>query len=171
MSKTETVFVLMGSNLGDRARNLSLALNKLQELPGLEVVATSAIYISAAVDMPEGAPSFMNQVVKTEFQYLPSELLSGLELIEKNLGRTGKGLKEPRPIDLDILLFGDQIVETETLSVPHRELLNRHFALVPLLQIDPNIIHPVTKSPIADFLDSEKAAEVVVYQDHVARCF
>lgn len=168
---TETVFVLMGSNLGDRARNLSLALDKLEEMPGLEIVATSAVYISEAAGMAEGVPSFMNQVVKAEFQYLPSELLSSLELIEKKLGRTGKGIMEPRPIDLDILLFGDQVIETDTLSIPHRELLNRPFAMVPLLQIDPGIVHPVTGRPVAEFLDPADSAEVVIYKDHVARCF
>ena len=92
-----------------------------------------------------------------------------MELVEKNLGRTGKGKKEPRTIDLDILLFGDAIIETEELSIPHRELLNRPFAMVPLLEIDPDIVHPVTKKPIAQFLNEKDANEIILYKEHVAR--
>jgi 2-amino-4-hydroxy-6-hydroxymethyldihydropteridine diphosphokinase len=163
------VYILMGSNLGDRPRNLAAALTKIESMPGFEVVATSSIYVSEAVDMEGESPGFLNQVVKGEYQYLPSELLTNLELIEKNLGRTGKGKKLPRTIDLDILLFGDQIIETDTLSVPHQELLKRPFAMVPLLQIDPELVHPVTGTPVAEFLEESAAESIVLYEDHVAR--
>lgn len=165
----ETVYILTGSNVSDREKNLSAALAKLEEVPGLEIVAVSGIYISEAEQMEGDNPSFMNQVVMGDYQYLPNELLDALELIEKMLGRTGKGKKLPRTIDLDILLFGDQIVETEQLSIPHRQLLNRPFAIVPLLEIEPNLIHPVVKRPIAEFLTDEQRQKVLLYKDHVAR--
>ncbi len=169
MSMAETVYILMGSNIGDREKNLQTALAKLELISGLEIIATSAIYVSEARDMEGENPSFMNQVVMAEFQFRPQGLLSELELIEKNMGRTGKGQKLPRTIDLDILLFGEQIIETATLSIPHRELLNRPFAMVPLLQIMPDIIHPVTKTPIADFVSEQDEQEVILYKEHVAR--
>ncbi|MFH2048193.1 MAG: 2-amino-4-hydroxy-6-hydroxymethyldihydropteridine diphosphokinase [bacterium] len=162
-------YILLGSNLGDREKNLTKAQTKLEAVSGLEIVASSAIYISEPHQMEGENPSFMNQVIKIEYQYLPNELLNALELVEKNLGRTGKGKKEPRTIDLDILLFGDAIIETDELSIPHRELLNRPFAMVPLLEIDPDIVHPVTKEPIAQFLNEEDANEIILYKEHVAR--
>ncbi len=165
----ETVCILIGSNVSDREKNLSAALGKLETVPGLEIVAVSGIYVSEAEEMESDSPSFMNQVVMADYQYLPSELLDALELIEKKLGRTGKGKKQPRTIDLDILLFGDCIIETERLSVPHRQLLNRPFAMVPLLQIDPDIIHPVVRRPIAEFLTDDQRQKVLLYKDHVAR--
>ena len=164
-----TTYILIGSNLGDRNKNLKTAAERLEAVPGLEVIALSGVYISEAQDMEGENPSFMNQVVKADYQFLPSELLNALELIEKNLGRTGKGKKEPRPIDLDILLFGEEIIETETLSIPHRKLLNRPFAMVPLLEIDPDIVHPVTREPVAKFLSEEARRDIILYKDQVAR--
>ena len=165
----ETIYILMGSNIGDREKNLIAARTKLEAMEGFEIVAVSGVYISEAKGMGKDIPAMMNQVVMADYQYSPNELLGTLELIEKNLGRTGKGQKLPRTIDLDILLFGNQIIETERLSVPHRELLNRPFAMVPLLEVEPNIIHPVTKKPVAEFLSSEASREVLLYKDHVAR--
>ncbi|HOP07751.1 MAG TPA: 2-amino-4-hydroxy-6-hydroxymethyldihydropteridine diphosphokinase [candidate division Zixibacteria bacterium] len=167
----ETVYILAGSNMGDREKNLHTALDKLKRLEGLEVVAVSGIYVSEAVDMDDEAPAFMNQVIMGDYQYKTTELLNALESIEKQLGRTGKGEKKSRTIDLDILLFGQQVIETDRLSVPHRELLNRPFAMVPLLQIDPDIVHPVTGTAVAEFLTEEGRQSVMLYKDHVARDF
>ncbi|HWR83420.1 MAG TPA: 2-amino-4-hydroxy-6-hydroxymethyldihydropteridine diphosphokinase [Candidatus Deferrimicrobium sp.] len=166
---SETVYILMGSNMGDRDKNLSAALAQLEMLPGLEVVAVSGIYISEAEEMPPDSPAFLNQVVACDYAYLPGELLNALEAIEKTLGRTGKGQRQPRTIDLDILLFGERIVETERLSIPHPKLLNRPFAMVPLLQIEPGVVHPVTKSPVAEFLTDRQRRQVLLYKEYVTR--
>jgi len=165
----ETVFLLLGSNIGDREKSLEKALVRLEEIDGLEIVATSAIYVSEAEDMPPGSPSFLNQVVMADYKYLPHELLNAVEMIEKSLGRSGKGQKKPRTIDIDILLFGQEIIETDCLSIPHRELLNRPFAMVPLLQVEPDIVHPVTERPVSEFLTDEDRQKVILYKDHVAR--
>lgn len=164
-----TTYILLGSNLGDRHKNLKTAVDKLETVPGLEVIALSGVYISEAQEMEGENPSFLNLVAKVDYQFLSGELLNELELIEKSLGRSGKGKKEPRPIDLDILLFGEEIIETDTLSVPHRQLLNRPFAMVPLLEIDPDLVHPVTKTPVAQFLSDEDRRNVILYKDQVAR--
>lgn len=166
---TETVYILMGSNLGDRQQCLASALARMESLPGLEVIATSGIYLSEAEGMGDDCPPFMNQVVKGEYRYRPSELLRALEVIEKSLGRTGKGRCQPRTIDLDILMFGNDIIETERLRIPHPELLNRPFAMVPLLQIDPDVTHPETGRPVAEYLTDADREQVVVYKDHVPR--
>jgi len=167
----ETVYILAGSNIGDREKNLQTAVEIIRQMEGMELIAVSGVYVSEAVDMDEGAPAFMNLVVMGDYQYKPTELLNSLELIEKKLGRTGKGAKESRTIDLDLLLFGEQVIETDRLSVPHRELLNRPFAMVPLLQIEPDIIHPVTGTPVAEFLTEKGRQSVMLYKDHVARDF
>ncbi|KAA3635486.1 MAG: 2-amino-4-hydroxy-6-hydroxymethyldihydropteridine diphosphokinase, partial [Calditrichaeota bacterium] len=76
---------------------------------------------------------------------------------------------KPRPIDLDILLFGEQMIKSENLIIPHKELLNRAFAMIPLLQITPEIVHPEAKRAIADFVREADKSKVVLYKDHVAR--
>ncbi len=165
----ETVYILLGSNSGDRERNLKNALSRLRDVEGFEIVASSGIYISEAVEMVGENPDFMNQVVMGDFQFRPNELLADLETIELKMGRTEKGEKKARSIDLDILLFGDEIIETDNLSIPHRELLKRPFAMVPLLQITPDIEHPVTKKLISEFLSAGEAKKILLFKDHVAR--
>ena len=165
----ETVYISLGSNMGDREKNLTNALTALESVPGMEIVATSGIYVTEAQDMEADSPDFMNQVVKADYSFLPAELLNALESIETKLGRTGKGQNKPRVIDLDILLFGDQIIETERLSIPHRKMLSRPFVMVPLLQIDPELEHPVMKEPIADYLTDKDREKAILYKDHVAR--
>ena len=165
----ETVYILIGSNMGDREKNLIVALDKMETIPGLEIVASSGIYISEAQGMEGENPSFMNQVIMGDYLYRPGELLNELENIEKVMGRTDKGKLKPRNIDLDILLFGQQKIETPTLSIPHPRLLKRPFAMIPLLQITPDLIHPVTDKPVASYLKKKDNDNVVLYKDHVAR--
>lgn len=165
----ETTYILIGSNLSDREKNLGTAITAMESIPGLELVATSAIYVSDAKDMIEDSPSFLNQVAMADYEYRPQELLQALEAIETKMGRTGKGERLPRVIDLDILLFGEQIIETEELCIPHPQLLNRSFAMLPLLQISPEIVHPVWEEPVSNFLTRDDRASVILYKDHVAR--
>ena len=166
---TETVYILLGSNVGDREKYLETALERLESLEGLEITASSGIYISEAKDMQGENPSFLNQVVKADWWYKANELLHAMEKIERDLGRAEKGKKQPRTIDIDLLLFGEQIIDTEYLRVPHEHLLSRPFAMVPLLQIDPQLRHPAGKRPIAEFLSDEDRKTVMLYKDHVAR--
>jgi len=166
---TRTVFLLLGSNAGDRERHLEAALNRVQELEGMEVTAASGIYVSEAQDMPDDSPSFLNQVVRGDYQYRPLELLHALEAIERELGRTDKGRNRPRTIDIDILLFGEEIIDEPTLNIPHPEILNRPFVMVPLLEIDPELRHPSGQRPIGEFLTEEDRGAVVLYKDYVAR--
>jgi 7,8-dihydro-6-hydroxymethylpterin-pyrophosphokinase len=85
------------------------------------------------------------------------------------MGRTDKGQKKARTIDMDILLFGDEIIDSERLTIPHKELTNRPFALIPLVQISPKIIHPVSKKPLSEYLTKDDYNKLILYKDHVAR--
>lgn len=162
----ETVFLLLGSNLGDRENYLTRARVSLAELEGFELLAVSSIYLTEAVGMPPDTPSFMNQVVKGEYYYPAHELLHACENIESLLGRTGKGMMQPRTIDLDILLFGDNVIESDVLVVPHPRLLERAFALVPLLELDGEAVHPISRRRLAEYLNAEDRDSVVLFKEH-----
>lgn len=165
----ETVYILLGSNVGDREKYLQQALDKMAAIEGLEIIASSSIYNTEAQDMFGENPPFLNQVVMAEYQYLPMELLDQLEKIEKELDRDKKGRRQPRTIDLDILLFGEQEIHHERLSIPHKELCKRPFALIPLLQITPDAIHPVKQKPLSEYVKKSDEKKVILYKDHVAR--
>lgn len=165
----EPVYLLLGSNLGDRESFLDRARVMLAELEGFELTAASSIYLSEAVDMAPGSPAFMNQVVKGDYQYTPHELLHACERLETALGRDGKGSLQSRTIDIDILFFGSEIIDSPVLAVPHPRLATRPFALIPLLEIDPHLQHPASKQLVADYLKPEDRDSVVVYREYVAR--
>jgi 2-amino-4-hydroxy-6-hydroxymethyldihydropteridine diphosphokinase len=165
----ETVYLLLGSNIGDREQNLYSAVSKLEHLEGLEIIAISGIYLSEPMGVKGHQPTFMNQVVKAEYSFTPSELLHALERIEIELGRTDKGKKLPRTIDLDILLFGERVINQPDLVIPHSQLLKRPFALIPLLEIDPTHVHPVTKKELNVYITEKDKELVILFKDHVAR--
>jgi 2-amino-4-hydroxy-6-hydroxymethyldihydropteridine diphosphokinase len=166
---SSTIFLALGSNLGDRENNLLKAYEAIAAMEGFELLADSPLYLNPAAEMGATAPDFLNMVIKGEYIYRPLELLNEIEKIEKKLGRGGKGQKKPRPIDIDILLFGKEIIETERLSVPHRKLTERAFFLVPLLQIDPEAVHPVTKEKIATYLNEKDKGKLIIYKEHIER--
>jgi 2-amino-4-hydroxy-6-hydroxymethyldihydropteridine diphosphokinase len=144
-------------------------VSRLEQLEGLELTAVSAIYSTRPVDMPDDSPEFFNLVVKGDYEYAPGELLRAMEDIERELGREEKGENLPRTMDLDLLLFGDREINTDNLIVPHPQLLKRAFVLIPLLQIDPEAVHPASGKPLADFVTTGGRATVKLYKDHVAR--
>ncbi len=162
---SHTVYLSLGSNLGDRETNICRALRMISDMEGFEMIAQSAIYITEPIDMEDDTPQFMNMVVKGQFKYTPVELLSNLQKIETRLGRTEKGNYKPRAIDIDILLFGDNIIDTDRLTVPHKKMTERGFVLVPLLQIEPDIIHPATDERFDSYLTEEYRNSVILYKD------
>jgi 2-amino-4-hydroxy-6-hydroxymethyldihydropteridine diphosphokinase len=164
-----TAYLLLGSNLGDREHYLAAAREALEVVEGLEIVAASAVYVSEAQEMAPGSPSFLNQVMAADYRFNASELYAALERIERALDRTTKGDMRPRTIDLDILLFGTQIIATDRLRVPHPKLLKRSFALIPLAEIDPEIVHPATGRAISEYITEAMQSQVMVYRDYVAR--
>lgn len=162
---SNTVYLSLGSNLGDREKNLLKAIGKISTMEGFEIISNSPIYVNPAVEMQKDAPGFFNMIIKGEFAFRPAELLTGIEKIETKLGRTNKGENKPRTIDIDIILFGDEIVETDQLTIPHRKMTQRAFVLAPLLQIDPDITHPVTKEKIEIYLKDQDLENFVIFKE------
>jgi 2-amino-4-hydroxy-6-hydroxymethyldihydropteridine diphosphokinase len=141
MSVPETVYLSLGSNLGDRAATLGAAVAELQSAG--RVLAVSAFYETQPVDVPD-QPWFLNCVAAIETAKSPRELLSLVLNIEAGMGRVRMREKGPRIIDIDIVLFGDQVIDEPGLTIPHPALPQRRFVLEPLVEIAPEARHPVT---------------------------
>jgi 2-amino-4-hydroxy-6-hydroxymethyldihydropteridine diphosphokinase len=169
MPSPETVYIGLGSNLGDRETFLRQAVERMSDLDGAELAAVSPLYLTQPRDMAPGAPPFLNQVVKIEYSYSPEKLLEALRDIETEFGRTTKGDFKSRTLDLDILLFGDRIVKSADLEIPHPRLEARPFVLIPLLDIEPHLIHPATGCRLSDLVARQDCQDVELYRDHIAR--
>ena len=144
-------YIALGSNLGDRAGNLLLAVRSLIEASFI-VHRLSAIYETEPVEIDTDKP-FLNMVAEIRVTNVsPSQMMARLLRIEYLLGRTDKSLKKPRTVDLDILFFGDTQMESEFLTLPHPRLHLRRFVLKPLAKIAPNFVHPGLQMEIADIL-------------------
>ncbi len=143
------VYLSLGSNLGDRKQNLANAIARL-EAEGVRLTAKSSLYETEPQDVRE-QPWFLNMVVACETNYFPLQLLAATQRIEGELGRRRAGVvrRGPRSIDIDILLFGDSAINTPRLVVPHPRMLERRFVLEPLLEIAPDLRHPITKELIS----------------------
>lgn len=157
------VFLITGSNLENRKMNLDLAVKELREHPKIEVLDGSSIYETEPYGVKE-QPWFLNQAVKIKTELSPFELMDFLKKTEVKLGRVETFRLGPRIIDLDILLYDDLILESENLIIPHSQMQQRRFVLVPLAEIAPNLIHPVSKKSIKRILEQlEDKAEVRLY--------
>lgn len=144
-------YLLIGGNMGNREEQLMAAKEAIEEQSG-RLVQASAIYETAAWGQKEQA-SFLNQALKLKTPLHPEQLLKTLLSIEENLGRKRELLYGPRLIDIDILLFNDAVVQKENLVIPHPQLHNRRFALTPLAEIAPDLVHPVLTKSIQQLLD------------------
>ena len=146
------IYLSLGSNVGDRAKNLATAIASLKEA-GVRVLKFSSIYETEPVDYME-QDWFLNCVVEGETELSAMELLQELRGIEARMGSKKAFAKGPRLIDLDILLFGDESIDSEELVVPHPRMTKRRFVLVPLAEIAPQLKHPAWTKTV-----SELAAE------------
>jgi len=143
------VILALGSNLGDRCANLRQALEEISAQVSID--KTSSIYETPPWGYIE-QPVFLNQVLSGWTSLNPTELLDFLKGIERKMGRVKNFKNGPRLIDIDILLFGEQIVDTEILVIPHPRMLERGFVLLPLSEIEPDLIIPGSNNNVADFL-------------------
>ena len=141
------VYLSLGSNVGDRAANLNTAIDHLREL-GV-VVAISSFYETEPVEFT-AQPWFLNCAVALDTEKTPRQLLAGILDIEQQLGRRRGQKKGPRIIDLDILLFGNSIVDDPGLTIPHPAMHERRFVLEPLAEIAPDALHPVLQQTIRE---------------------
>ncbi len=147
-----TAYIGLGSNLGDRAGNLLLAVRGLLEASFL-VFKLSAVYETEAVEVEDHAP-YLNMVAEIRVSGVsPSQMMARMLRIEYLLGRRDKNLKKPRTVDLDLLLFGDVEYKTEFLTIPHPRLHERRFVLAPLAEIAPHLVHPATATTIQELLE------------------
>ncbi len=135
------VFLSLGSNLGDRLAYLRAAVAALGRGPGMGLVGTSKVYETAPVEVEEEQPEYLNCVVELECGIPAIELLRYCQGVEAALGRESKGEKAPRTVDVDVLLFGEEVVEGPDLRVPHRGV-TRAFNLVGLADLDPGLYIP-----------------------------
>ncbi len=167
---SSTAYIGLGTNLGDRATNLRRAIELIDELPGTRITRHSSVYESE----PHGRARnwFINSVIEIHTELDPLELLKALQKIETAMGRKkpakgdGGGKKAvdrsvSRIIDLDILLYGNQIVDARKLKVPHPELPNRKFVLLPLSELAPAYLHPVSGVTISELTVACKDAKKV----------
>jgi 2-amino-4-hydroxy-6-hydroxymethyldihydropteridine diphosphokinase len=135
-------YVGLGANLGDREATLRRALDLLAEEPGIEVVSTSELRETDPVGVVD-QPRFLNGAVALETSLSVRELLDALLRVERILGRVREGPRwGPRTVDLDLLLYGDEVVDEPGLHVPHPRLHERRFALEPLAELDPALVVP-----------------------------
>lgn len=163
----EDVFIGIGSNVGDRLENLSWAAKRLLASPKVELIKGSSVYETEPVGMEE-QPWFLNSVLWIKTEMAPMELLMRLLEIEREMGRVREVRFGPRPIDLDILVFGRLIVRDEALEIPHPRMHQRRFVLEPLAEIAPQLVHPAIGVTVVDLLarldDSKKVFKVAPWE-------
>jgi 2-amino-4-hydroxy-6-hydroxymethyldihydropteridine diphosphokinase len=153
MSSDSRLFVGLGSNVGDRAGNLLLAVRGMMDA-GLKITRLSSIYETEPVDMID-QPSFLNMIAEARAPHFsPEQVLARLLRIEYALGRRREIARGPRTIDLDLLLYGDEVCSTEFLILPHPRLHLRRFVLTPLAELAPQLSHPTLHHTIGELLSA-----------------
>jgi 2-amino-4-hydroxy-6-hydroxymethyldihydropteridine diphosphokinase len=153
----QSVYIGLGSNLGDRVKNLKDAIAALN--PGVRLMKCSPVYETLPWGYQE-QPVFLNQVILGTTEMSPEDLLHHLKGIEHHLGRVATFQYGPRLIDLDILLYADQVIDLPGLKIPHPYLEQRAFVLVPLVQLAPDLVHPVLNRTLKELLDQIDASGV-----------
>jgi len=162
----KTVYIALGSNLGDRAAMIDRAMEAMKAA-GVHVLRRSSLYDTEPVDAPP-QPWFLNAVAEAETQLTPQQLLHALLKIERDMGRRRTAIRAPRTpptpriIDLDILLYGSAVIHTPELEVPHPRLPFRRFVLVPLAELVPSLRHPALHKSMAELLaDAPDSGQVL----------
>ena len=139
----ETVYIGLGSNLGDRVANLRAAINAIQHLG--DSIEISTVYETEPFGVDENQPKYLNMVVVIRTNLIPTDLLSEFLDIERAHGRTRNHPNESRTLDIDILMYGDRVLDTPELVLPHPRMHERAFVMLPLSEIAPQAVHPTLK--------------------------
>ena len=146
----KTVYLGLGSNIGDREEHLRAAVERLAA-GDLRIVRVSPVYETEPLEMT-AQRWFLNQVAEAETSLFPKQLLARVGRIERTLGRVRGAPNGPRTIDIDILLYASAVVRTAELEIPHPRMANRRFVLAPLADLCPELRHPVTHRTVAEML-------------------
>jgi len=155
-----TIFLSLGSNLGDREANLRAALQGLD--PAVRILERSAVYETPPWGYQQ-QPVFLNQVVKAETDLSPMDLLNTIKVLEAEMGRESTVRFGPRLIDIDILFYDALIIEQPNLTIPHPRLQGRAFVLVPLSDLAPCLRHPVLGKTVCEMLNEADAGEINLF--------
>lgn len=154
-----TAYLGLGANIGDRRRNLETALKLLSE--NVQIVKASSLYDTEPVG-EINQPLFLNMVCEVKTTQTPAELLALVKGIETKMGRKRARRNAPRIIDIDILFYNNQVIDTLEVVIPHPRLTERAFVLVPMSEIAPRFIHPVTGKTIEELLKMVTGKEGVI---------
>lgn len=154
----KTVYFSLGSNIGNREQNLRAAIEHLNT-SGIRVLRISPVYETEPIDLA-GQRWFLNLVAEAETDLFPFQLLARTQKIERALGRVRTVPKGPRTIDIDILLYGNAVLNSQGLEIPHPRMSERRFVLVPLAEIAPDLRHPITRKTVREMLDAASSATV-----------
>jgi 2-amino-4-hydroxy-6-hydroxymethyldihydropteridine diphosphokinase len=157
------VYLGLGSNLGDRRSNLNRARERI-ESPECHILRASSLYETAPRDVLD-QPKFLNQVIEVDTGLFPRMLHTRLQQIEREIGRKPTVPKGPRVIDLDILLFGNSVIATAALEIPHPRMAERRFVLEPLAELAPDLRHPVTRQSVREMLGAVMDQQVKRLED------
>ena len=152
------VYLGLGSNLGDREQNVARAIDLLAQR--VKVMEKSSLYVTEPVDHSD-QPLFLNAVCCVRTSLAPEDLLGLAKRIEVSMGRKPSFVNGPRPIDIDILFYGDKVVNVPQLVIPHPRVQERAFVLVPLVEIAPNLGHPVSGQTVAQMVSRLKSLKGV----------
>ena len=143
----KTIYLGLGSNLGDRDANLKHALGLLA--PEVTVTKVSSVLETEPMYI-EDQPKFLNLVCEATTELAPLQVLHKLQAVERECGRGEYTHNKPRPIDLDLLFYGDEMVKTSELTIPHPKIAERGFVLIPMAEIAPDFLHPTLGVSIAE---------------------
>jgi 2-amino-4-hydroxy-6-hydroxymethyldihydropteridine diphosphokinase len=154
-----TVYLAFGSNLGDRGHNIQSAITQLERL-GVKMIRSSKLYETEPVGKTD-QPEFYNLVAEFHTTQSPGDLVLHIHSVERALKRVRKEKWGPRTIDIDVLFYGDQVIDLPGLNVPHPRIQERNFVLIPLNEIAPDFAHPIYKKSVRELLKASLDKAIV----------